>query len=100
MRLRSLLPIAAAAVLIAPLAAQADLTAPAPVAFPEEAGAQGTPAEGSGVDLTPVSNWSYKGGTDLEFATIKKRDYAIAPSERVSGGIGALRIFDLTSNPA
>lgn len=99
MRLRSLLLIAAAAVVLAPLAAQADL-APAPVAFPEEAGTQGTPAEGTGVDLTPVSNWKYKGGTDLEFATISGRDYAIAPSERVSGGIGALRIFDLTANPA
>lgn len=98
MRLRPLLPLAAAAVLIAPLVASA---APAaPVAFPEEAGSQGTPAEGSGVDLTPLSNWSYKGGTDLEFATIKKRDYAVAPSEKVTGGIGALRLFDLTANPA
>ena len=100
MRLRSLLPVVAATVLLVPLAAQADLGAPAPVAFPDEAGTQGTPAEGSGVDLTPTSNWSYKGGTDLEFATIGKRDYAIAPSERVTGGIGALRIFDLTANPA
>lgn len=98
MRLRTLLPLAAATVLLAPLAASADL-APAPVSFPEEAGSQGQPAQGTGVDLTPVYNWSYKGGTDLEFATIKKRDYAIAPSER-SGGFGALRIFDLTANPA
>ena len=97
MRLRPLLPLAAAAVLIAPLVASA---APAPVAFPEEAGQQGEPARGTGVDLTPVSNWSYKGGTDLEFATIQKRDYAIAPSEKVTGGTGALRIFDLTKNPA
>ncbi len=97
MRLRSLLPLAAASVLLAPLVATA---APAPVAFPEEAGTQGTPAAGSGVDLKPVSNWSYKGGTDLEFVTIKKRDYAVAPSETSSGGVGALRIFDLTANPA
>jgi hypothetical protein len=100
MRLRSLLPVAAATVLLAPLAAQAELAAPAKASFPKEAGTQGTPAQGSGVDLTPVSNWKYKGGTDLEFATIKGRDYAIAPSETVGGGIGALRIFDLTSNPA
>ncbi len=97
MRLRTLLPLAVSALLIAPLGATA---APAPVAFPEEAGTQGTPAAGTGVDLTPVSNWSYKGGTDLEFVTIKKRDYAVAPSETVTGGIGALRIFDLTANPA
>src|SRR5688572_21369928 len=97
MQLRPLLPLALSALLIAPLAAMA---APAPAALPEEAGRQGTPAQGTGVDLTPVSNWSYKGGTDLEFVTIKKRDYAVAPSETVSGGIGALRIFDLTANPA
>ena len=97
MRLRTLLPLAASALLIAPLGA---IAAPVPVAFPEEAGKQGAPASGTGVDLTPVSNWSYKGGTDLEFVTIKKRDYAVAPSETVSGGVGALRIFDLTANPA
>ena len=99
MRLRPLLPLAAAAVLLAPLAPTAG-PRPAAVAFPEEAGKQGAPAQGTGVDLTPVSNWSYKGGTDLEFVTIKKRDYAVAPSETSSGGIGALRIFDLTANPA
>lgn len=95
MRLRSLLPLAAATVLLAPLAASADL-APS-VAFPEEAGRQGTPASGTGVDLTPVSNWSYTGGTDLEFVTIKKRDYAVVPAQ---GSMGGLRLFDLTANPA
>jgi hypothetical protein len=98
MRLRSVLPLAASVVLLAPLAASAG-AAKAP-AFPEEAGTQGTPAAGTGVDLTPVSNWSYRGGTDLEFATIKGRDYAVAPSETVSGGVGGLRLFDLTANPA
>jgi hypothetical protein len=68
--------------------------------FPDEAGHQGAIARGTGVDLTPVSNWSYKGGTDLEFATVKGRDYAIAPSENGHGGYGALRVFDLTANPA
>jgi hypothetical protein len=95
MRLRSLLPLAAAVVLIAPLAAQADLS---PVlALPDEAGQEGEPAQGTGVDLTPVYNWSYTGGTDLEFATIRKRDYAIVPAQ---GSNGALRIFDLTADPA
>lgn len=96
MRLRTLLPLAASALLIAPLGAIA-APAPAPVGFPEEAGTQGTPASGTGVDLTPVSNWSYKGGTDLEFATINKRDYAVAPAQ---GAMGGLRLFDLTANPA
>ena len=96
MRLRTLLPLAASALLIAPLGAIA-APAPAAVAFPEEAGTQGTPASGTGVDLTPVSNWSYRGGTDLEFVTIKKRDYAVAPAQ---GAMGGLRLFDLTANPA
>lgn len=94
MRLRTLLPLAVSVLLIAPLGATA---APAPVAFPEEAGEQGTPASGTGVDLTPVSNWSYTGGTDLEFVTIKKRDYAVVPAQ---GSMGGLRLFDLTANPA
>jgi hypothetical protein len=98
MRLRSLLPVAAATVLLVPLGATA---APAPASFPEEAGRPGALAQGSGVDLTPVSNWSYQGGTDLEFVTIKKRDYAVVPAEKTGGGgFGALRIFDLTANPA
>ncbi len=95
MRLRSLAPLAVLALLASPLVSQA-----APAAFPGEAGRRGTPAHGTGVDLTPVSNWSYKGGTDLEFATIKGRDYAVAPSEDAHSGFGALRIFDLTANPA
>jgi hypothetical protein len=97
-RLRHLLPLTLAAVVAAPLVSFAAPQQAA--AFPEEAGTQGKPAAGQGVDLTPTGNWSYKGGTDLEFVTIKKRDYAIAPSETVTGGKGGLRIFDLTANPA
>ncbi len=97
MRTRTLLALAAASLLAVPHMSSA---APAAPALPAEAGSQGTPAKGVGIDLTPVSNWSYKGGTDLEFATIKGRDYAVAPSESSRGGIGALRLFDLTANPA
>lgn len=91
--------------LLAPLALLALLSSPlvstaAPAPFPSEAGKRGVPARGTGVDLVPVSNWSYKGGTDLEFATIKGREYAVAPSEAAHGGFGALRVFDLTANPA
>ncbi len=68
--------------------------------LPPEAGSPGPVAKGTGVDLTPVSNWSYRGGTDLEFVTVRGRDYAIAPSEAGNGGTGALRVFDLTANPA
>ncbi len=94
MRTRTLLALAAATLLALP-----QLSSAAPT-LPAEAGKQGTPAKGVGVDLTPVSNWSYTGGTDLEFATIKGRDYAVAPSENAHGGTGALRLFDLTANPA
>ncbi len=75
-------------------------TSQARSSFPAEAGHPGALAKGTGVDLTPVSNWSYKGGTDLEFATVRGRDYAVVPSEAASGGAGGLRLFDLTANPA
>jgi hypothetical protein len=91
---RALLPLALLALLASPM------VAPSSAAFDERAGHRGTPARGTGVDLTPVSNWSYTGGTDLEFATIKGRDYAVVPSESAHSGFGALRIFDLTKNPA
>lgn len=92
---RALLPLALMALLASSLPSQG-----ASRSFPDEAGHRGAPARGTGVDLTPVSNWRYKGGTDLEFATIKGRDYAVAPSEGAHGGRGALRIFDLTADPA
>jgi hypothetical protein len=94
-RLRHLLPLTLAAVVAAPLVSFAAPQQAA--AFPEEAGKRGAPATGTGVDLKPTSNWRYSGGTDLEFATIKGRDYAIAPAQ---GAMGGLRIFDLTANPA
>jgi len=94
-RPRQLVP----AVLLALLAAALPSGAAAP-RFPEEAGHRGQPARGTGVDLVPVSNWSYRGGTDLEFATVKGRDYAVVPSESGRGGTGGLRLFDLTADPA
>jgi len=58
--------------------------------------AAGEPAKGVGRNLVPVANIPYVGGTDLEFATVKGRDYAIAPSENAHGGKGALHIVDIT----
>ena len=99
MRLRPLLPTVLAALLAAPLAAHATSgSAEAPV-FPAAAGVPGPLAPGTGTDLRPVANIKYKGGTDMEFVTIKGRDYAIAPSERAHGGTGFLRMIDIT-NPA
>ena len=50
-------------------------------------------AKGVGKDLVPVASIKYKNGTDIEFATIKGRDYAIAPS---MGNGGGLRIIDIS----
>ena len=49
-------------------------------------------AKGVGKDMVPVAHIAYPNGTDLEFATVKRRDYAIAPSQGSSGG---LRIIDI-----
>lgn len=53
-------------------------------------------AQGVGRNLKPVARVAYKGGTDIEFTTIRGRDYAIAPSEKSAAGDG-LRIIDITN---
>ncbi len=53
-------------------------------------------AQGVGENLRPVAHLAYKGGTDIEFTTIKGRDYAIAPAFKSAGGDG-LRIIDITT---
>ena len=79
--------IAAAVLLALPLAA-----VPASASSPY----RGDPlAEGVGKDMIPVAHIKYGSGTDLEFATIKGRDYAIAPSQGNSGGV---RVIDI-KNP-
>ncbi len=107
MRLRPALAALAVLALASPLlpSAVADEVAGEVPTYPAvsdpDAGTQGVLARGTGSGLTPTSNWSYKGGTDLEFATLtyqgQTRDYALAPSERATGGIGALRIFDISA---
>jgi hypothetical protein len=96
LRLRPLLPTVLAAVLAVPLAAHATASAPAPE-VPAAAGVPGAPAHGTGTDLRPVANISYKGGTDMEFVTIKGRDYAVVPSEKAHSGTGWLRMIDITT---
>jgi hypothetical protein len=49
-------------------------------------------ASGVGKDLTPVAHLAYKGGTDLEFATVKGHDYAVAPSESGDAGLRIINI--------
>ncbi len=50
-------------------------------------------AKGVGKDLTPVAHIQYPGGSDLEFATIKGHQYAVAPS--LSGSEGGLRLINI-----
>ncbi len=49
-------------------------------------------AKGVGKDLVPVAHIAYNGGTDLEFATVKGHDYALAPTEGNSGGLRIINI--------
>jgi len=57
------------------------------------------PLKGEGVGMKIVANIPYAGGTDMEFATIKGRDYAFAASAPGVGGaeLGALRVIDITN---
>jgi len=59
------------------------------------------PLKGEGEGLKIVANIAYEGGTDMEFATIKGRDYAFTGAAPGVGGAksGALRVIDVT-NPA
>ncbi len=86
MRLRAAVVITSCLLAAAPLAATAGAPS-APV---------GDPAHGVGKNLIPVANIPNKGGTDLEFATIKGKDYAIAPTESGGGRLGGLHVIDIS----
>jgi hypothetical protein len=57
------------------------------------------PLKGEGENLDIVANVEYQGGTDMEFATIKGRDYAFTGSAPGVGGAtaGALHVIDITT---
>ena len=58
-----------------------------------EAPYRGDPvAKGVGKDVVPVAHIAYKNGTDLEFATVKGHQYAIAPSQGTGGGLRIINI--------
>ena len=58
------------------------------------------PLEGKGEGLKLIANIPWEGGTDMEFATIKGRDYAFAGSEAsTTAKGGGLHVIDIT-NPA
>ncbi|HWL34908.1 MAG TPA: hypothetical protein VNQ77_01820 [Frankiaceae bacterium] len=49
-------------------------------------------AKGVGKDIVPVAHIAYKSGTDIEFATVKGHDYAVAPSQGNAGGLRLINI--------
>ena len=66
------------------------------------AGAQrpkSNPLKGEGVNMKIVANIAYASGSDMEFATIKGRDYAFAGSFASVKEGGGLHVIDIT-NPA
>ena len=83
-----------------PRGAVAAIIALSLVAGPAAAARQkSAPLKGEGEGLKIVANISYAGGTDMEFLTIKGRDYAFAAAAPGVGGAesGGLRVIDITN---
>ncbi|HEY7873628.1 MAG TPA: hypothetical protein VIG64_00755, partial [Actinomycetota bacterium] len=59
--------------------------------------AQPNPLEGEGAGLELIANIPWKGGTDMEMATIKKRDYIFAGSETSLLDGGGTHVIDITN---
>ncbi|HWL65999.1 MAG TPA: hypothetical protein VNP73_08495 [Actinomycetota bacterium] len=79
------------------VAAAAAAIAVATFAMPVDAKRNPAPLKGEGKNMKIVANIPYAGGTDMEFATIKGRDYAFAGSfAQVKDG-GGLHIIDITT---
>ena len=67
---------------------------------PATAERKSSPLEGEGEGLELIANIPYSGGTDMEFATIKGREYAFAgDAPSIGNDAGAVRVIDIT-NPA
>ena len=59
--------------------------------------AQSAPLKGEGKNMKIVANVGYAFGTDMEFATIKGREYAFAASAAAVEDGGGLHVIDVTS---
>lgn len=55
------------------------------------------PLKGKGEGLKLIANIPWKGGTDMEFTTIKGRDYAFAGSEASLADGGGMHVVDVTN---
>ena len=66
---------------------------------PAGAARKNAPLKGEGRNMKIVANIGYAGGSDMEFATIKGRDYAFTGSFAPIADGGGLHVIDVT-NPA
>jgi hypothetical protein len=69
------------------------------IAAPASAEQKGNPLKGEGANMKIIANIPYSSGSDMEFATIKGRDYAFAGSFAPVKDGGGLHVIDVT-NPA
>ncbi len=66
------------------------------LAAPVAARRNRAPLKGEGEGMKIVANVGYSGGTDMEFATIKGRDYAFAGSWAAVKDGGGVHVIDIT----
>lgn len=78
------------------VAAAAGLIATA-FAIPAGAARKNAPLKGEGVNMKIVANVGYPGGSDMEFLTVKGRDYAFAGSFAPVKEGGGLHVIDVTN---
>lgn len=69
------------------------------IATPAVADRSNAPLKGEGVNMKIIANIGYASGSDMEFATIKGRDYAFTGSFASVKDGGGLHVIDIT-NPA
>ena len=67
------------------------------VATPAGAARKNAPLKGEGVNMKIIANVGYSNGSDMEFATIKGRDYAFAGSYAPAKEGGGLHVIDITN---
>ena len=67
------------------------------IAAPAAAEQKSNPLTGEGVNMKIIANVAYAGGTDMEFTTIKGRDYAFAGSWAPVKDGGGLHVIDVTN---
>jgi hypothetical protein len=67
------------------------------IATPAGAARKNAPLKGEGKNMEIIANIGYASGSDMEFATIKGRDYAFAGSFASTKDGGGLHIIDITN---